>query len=135
MSRILVVDSDRGIQRLVHSLLDHGGCHVTCANSAPDGLRLASHLVPDVIVLELDLPGLDGFGCIQRLRGWTQAPIMVLSARESLDDKVRALDAGADDYVVKPFASQEFAARIRVLCRARARGGPAARTRDGPPAR
>jgi two-component system KDP operon response regulator KdpE len=117
VSKVLVVDDEPALARaLAINLRAHGWEVVT----APDGrsaLDAAATEHPDVIVLDLGLPDIDGTEVIAGLRGWTRVPIVVLSARQHGDDKVEALDLGADDYVTKPFAMNELMARLRVAIR------------------
>ncbi len=117
MTRVLVVDDEPQIVRALRTNLRTRGYDV---ESAPDGetaLRAAAKHPPDVVVLDLGLPGIDGIEVIRGLRGWSSAPIIVLSVRERETDKVRALDAGADDYVTKPFGMDELLARLRAAVR------------------
>jgi two-component system KDP operon response regulator KdpE len=117
MTRVLVVEDETGLRRaLAINLRAHG----YNAEAAPDGaaaLQAAARHPPDVVVLDLGLPDMDGVEVIAGLRGWSQAPILVLSARGSEHDKVLALDAGADDYVTKPFGMDELLARLRAALR------------------
>ncbi|WP_344243406.1 response regulator [Actinocorallia libanotica] len=117
MTRILVVDDEPQIIRTLRINLKARGYEV---DTAPDGrtaLDLAARHGPDLVVLDLGLPDLDGVEVIHGLRGWTRVPIIVLSARHSAVEKVAALDAGADDYVTKPFGMDEFLARMRAALR------------------
>jgi two-component system, OmpR family, KDP operon response regulator KdpE len=117
MSRVLVVDDEPQILRALAINLRARGYEV---DTAPDGeraLELAARHHPDVVVLDLGLPGIDGVDVIRGLRGWSTVPIVVLSVRESESDKVAALDAGADDYVTKPFGMDELMARLRASLR------------------
>ena len=123
-SRVLVVDDDAQILRAVRTGLQARGYEVTTAGNGETALdRLATEPV-DLVVLDLTLPGIDGHEVIRRLRAFSEVPVLVLSVRESQDDKIVALDAGADDYVTKPFAIGELLARMRALeRRAHADGG------------
>ncbi|PRH78471.1 DNA-binding response regulator [Streptomyces solincola] len=117
MTRVLVVDDEPQIVRALVINLKARGYEV---DSAPDGagaLELAAGRHPDVIVLDLGLPDMDGVDVITALRGWTRVPVLVLSARQTSDEKVQALDAGADDYVTKPFGMDELLARLRAAVR------------------
>ena len=117
MSTVLVVDDDPPMVRaLVINLRAHGYT-VHAAGTGSGGLRLAAEHPPDAVILDLGLPDLDGTEVIAGLRGWSGAPIIVLSAREQQGEKVAALDAGADDYVVKPFGMDELLARLRAALR------------------
>ncbi|MFI6352242.1 response regulator [Streptomyces sp. NPDC050743] len=117
MTRVLVVEDDA---QLVRALVINLQARQYGVDAAPDGataLRLAAARQPDVVLLDLGLPDMDGVDVIKALRGWTRVPIMVLSARQSYDEKVAALDAGADDYVTKPFNMNELLARLRAAVR------------------
>ena len=124
MSRVLVVDDEPQILRALGINLRARGYDVDLAPDGERALDVAARHHPDVVVLDLGLPGIDGVDVIRGLRGWSQVPIVVLSVRDAEGDKVAALDAGADDYVTKPFGMDELRARIGALLR-RA-GGPAA---------
>ncbi|MFD0008691.1 response regulator [Streptomyces sp. NPDC127178] len=117
MTRVLVVEDD---PQLVRALVINMQARRYGVDAAPDGataLRLAAARQPDVVMLDLGLPDMDGVDVIKALRGWTRVPIMVLSARRASDEKVAALDAGADDYVTKPFSMDELMARLRAAVR------------------
>jgi two-component system KDP operon response regulator KdpE len=116
-ARILVIDDEKQIRRMLKAALDGFGYHIAEAASGHEGLSQAAMFHPDLIILDLGLPDLDGTEVIQRLREWTQTPIIILSVREQESDKIKALDAGADDYVTKPFSMGELLARIRVAMR------------------
>jgi two-component system, OmpR family, KDP operon response regulator KdpE len=115
--RILVVDDEKQIRRMLKAALEGYGYHIAEAASGHEGLTQTSIFHPDAIILDLGLPDLDGIEVIQRLREWTQVPIIVLSVREHEDDKIKALDVGADDYVTKPFSMGELLARLRAALR------------------
>ena len=115
--RILLVDDEVAIQRAIGPLLRSRGYDVDIAGSGADALRLAGERMPDLVVLDLGLPDLEGTEVCRRLRATSQVPIVVLSARTAETDKVDALDLGADDYVTKPFGPEELLARIRVALR------------------
>jgi two-component system KDP operon response regulator KdpE len=117
MTRVLVVDDEPQIVRALATNLRARGFEVDLAASGEDGLRLAADHHPDVVILDLGLPGIDGLEVVGGLRGWTNVPIIVLSVREGEADKVAALDAGADDYLTKPFGMNELLARIRAAVR------------------
>jgi two-component system, OmpR family, KDP operon response regulator KdpE len=127
MTRLLVVDDDPGLRRALSINLRARKYDVDLAADGTQALAAASREPPDAIVLELGLPDMDGVTVIEGLRGWSQAPIIVLSARTGQQDKVLALDAGADDYVTKPFGMDELLARLRVALR-RLRGPAAGST-------
>ena len=114
---VLVIEDDPQIRRFLRAtLIDNGYNYLEAAN-AQDGLRQVGLQHPDLIILDLGLPDLDGLEVTQRLREWTSTPIIVLSARNQERDKVDALDAGADDYLTKPFGTAELLARMRVATR------------------
>jgi two-component system KDP operon response regulator KdpE len=116
-ARILLVDDEASIQRAVAPLLRSRGYEVETVGSGSDALRVASERPPDLVVLDLGLPDLDGVEVCRRIRKVSTVPIIVLSARSNEVDKVAALDLGADDYVTKPFSPEELLARIRVALR------------------
>jgi len=113
----LVIDDEPQIRRLLRVTLEANGYRVFDAATGNDGLVQAAQRRPDVIVLDLGLPDLDGVTVLKRLREWNHVPVIVLSVRDREDDKINALDAGADDYVTKPFASGELLARLRAALR------------------
>ena len=117
MSRVLVVDDDPGLRRALAINLRAREYEVDVASDAGAALAAAARHPPDVVILDLGLPDMDGTEVIHGLRGWTRAPIIVLSARTHQGDKVDALDAGADDYVTKPFSMDELLARLRAALR------------------
>ena len=119
--RVLVIDDEPQILRALRTILGEKRFEVTTATRGEEGLARAAADPPDVIILDLGLPDLDGVTVIERLREWTQIPIIVLSVRERDADKVEALDKGADDYLTKPFSIEELLARIRVALRHDAR--------------
>ena len=118
-ARILVVEDEADIRRFVRVALESEGHDVTDASTLERGLVEAGTRRPDFVVLDLGLPDGDGVEFIRAFRGWSSAPVLVLSARVGEADKVRALDAGADDYLVKPFGSAELLARTRAHLRRR----------------
>lgn len=115
--RVLIADDDPQILRALRITLTARGYEVTTAGDGRAALDAAATIHPDIVVLDLGMPGLTGVEVIEALRGWTQVPILVVSGRTESWDKVEALDAGADDYVTKPFAADELLARIRALGR------------------
>ncbi len=121
MTRVLIVDDEPQMLRALRVTLGARKFDVVTAENGAQALERASSLPPDVVILDLGLPDMDGVEVIAGLRGWMRAPIIVLSGRTASDDKVRALDAGADDYVTKPFAMDELLARMRAVMR---RGAP-----------
>jgi two-component system KDP operon response regulator KdpE len=114
---ILVIDDEPQILRALRTILSARQFRVSTAGNGEEGLALAAAGKPDLIILDLSLPDMDGIEVCKQLRAWTQTPIVVLSVRESESDKVAALDHGADDYLTKPFGIDELLARIRVALR------------------
>lgn len=119
---ILIVDDEAQMRRFLRASLGSQGYSVIEAESAREALQLAASHNPELVVLDLGLPDRDGLDVVRELRGWSRVPIVVVSARGREDDKVAALDAGADDYLTKPFGVRELLARIRVGFRHRERG-------------
>ncbi|HBY94379.1 MAG: response regulator [Ardenticatenaceae bacterium] len=117
MSRVLVVDDERSIRCFLRASLTVNGYTVFEATNGREALSTVSANRPDVIILDLGLPDMDGVEVTQRVREWSQVPIIILSVREHEEDKIAALDAGADDYLTKPFGVGELLARIRVALR------------------
>ncbi len=117
MTRVLVVDDEPQIRRALSTNLRARGYDVELAESGEEALQLVVDRHPDVVVLDLGLPGVDGLEVVRSLRTWSRVPIVVLSVREAERDKVAALDAGADDYVTKPFGMSELLARLRAAVR------------------
>jgi two-component system, OmpR family, KDP operon response regulator KdpE len=117
VSRVLVVDDEPQIRRALAINLRARGYQVDLAATGEEALKAAAAQPPEAVILDLGLPGIGGLQVIQGLRGWTQVPIIVLSVREREADKVAALDAGADDYVTKPFGINELLARLRAAIR------------------
>ena len=118
-SQVLVIEDEPGIRRFVRMALETEGCQVHEADTLQRGLIEAGTRKPDMVVLDLGLPDGDGVDFIRDLRTWSDVPVIVLSARTSETDKVEALDAGADDYLVKPFGTAELLARVRAQMRRR----------------
>jgi len=114
---ILVIDDEQSILRAMRTILGQHHYRVITASSGAEGLALATASVPDVIILDLGLPDLDGKEVCRQLRAWTQTPLIILSARDSDAEKVSALDNGADDFLTKPFSVDELLARVRVALR------------------
>ncbi len=116
---VVVVEDEKQIRRFVRTALEAEGCQVYEAETGKQGLVEAGTRKPDLIILDLGLPDLDGVDFIHDFRSWSTVPVLVLSARSSENDKIGALDAGADDYLTKPFGVGELLARVRVLLRRR----------------
>lgn len=123
---VLVVEDEKQIRRFVRAALEEEGCRVFEAASVAEGRSAAAECKPALVVLDLGLPDGNGIDLIHDLRGWSDTPVLVLSARSQEKDKIQALDAGADDYLTKPFGVGELRARTRALLRRPARGGEAA---------
>jgi two-component system, OmpR family, KDP operon response regulator KdpE len=119
--RILIVDDERAIRRFLRAALSGHGYQVLEAENGQDALASAAENRPDVVILDLGLPDMDGVEVTRQLREWFQSPIVILSVRDQENDKIAALDAGADDYLTKPFGVGELMARIRVILRRSAR--------------
>ncbi|MBF6101862.1 response regulator [Nocardia cyriacigeorgica] len=124
-TKVLVVDDEPQIVRALRINLSVRGYEVFTAGTGTAALRVAADRHPDVVILDLGLPDMDGIDVLAGLRGWTSAPVIVLSARTDSSDKVEALDAGADDYVTKPFGMDELLARLRAAVRRGATDGDA----------
>jgi two-component system KDP operon response regulator KdpE len=128
----LVIDDEPQIRRLLRVTLEASGYRVFDAATGQDGIVQAAQRRPEVVLLDLGLPDLDGLEVLRRLREWSQVPVIILSVREREEDKVAALDAGADDYVTKPFNSGELLARLRAALRHTQPQGAEALFRSGP---
>jgi len=115
--RVLVVDDEQAIRRFLRASLTSQGYRIFEAASAREGLEAAAAVRPDLIILDLGLPDEDGVAVTRRLREWSKVPILILSVRGQDEDKIAALDAGADDYLTKPFSMGELLARMRVAMR------------------
>ncbi len=115
--KILAADDDPQILKALRIILSAQGYDVVTARDGKEAIQVAAHELPDLILLDLGMPGLGGVSVIEAVRGWTTTPILVVSGRSDTSGKVDALDAGANDYVVKPFATEELLARIRALTR------------------
>ena len=131
MTSVLVIDDEPQIVRALRINLRVRQYDVHTAGSAGEALELAARHPPDLVILDLGLPDLDGVEVIHGLRGWTDAPIIVLSGRADSTDKVEALDAGADDYVTKPFGMDELLARMRAVSRRATADGDVPQVRLG----
>lgn len=117
LPRLLIVDDEPAIQRFLRTALDNGEFSLHQAENGRAALAAAVMVRPDIILLDLGLPDMDGVEVIERIRQWSQVPIIILSVRDRETDKVRALDSGADDYLTKPFGVGELLARIRATLR------------------
>ena len=124
--RVLVVEDDESIADVLRRMLRQEGHEVRSSVDGVEALRAAEEFVPDLVILDLGLPGLDGVEVCRRLRVDSDVPILILTARSELGDRVEGLDSGADDYLVKPFERQELLARMRALMRRRPPRGSAA---------
>jgi two-component system KDP operon response regulator KdpE len=131
VTTVLVIDDEPQILRALRINLRVRQYDVHTAGTGSEALELAARYPPDLVILDLGLPDLDGVDVIGGLRGWTEAPIIVLSGRADSTDKVEALDAGADDYVTKPFAMDELLARMRAVSRRVSADGDAPQVRLG----
>ena len=134
-SKVLIVEDDAHVVRLLRLYLGQDGHQVLSAGNGIDGLRLAREAQPDLVVLDLMLPKMDGMSVCRRLRGESDVPIVMLTARADEPHRLEGLDMGADDYVTKPFSPRELAARVRAVLRRTARekteDGPSTLTRNG----
>jgi len=121
--RILIIEDEKPIRTFLRASLEGEGHDIVEAEAGREGLAQAAMWVPDLVILDLGLPDIDGLQVIRELREWSHVPILILSAREREGDKVAALDAGADDYLTKPFGIRELLARVRVALRHAAQVG------------
>src|SRR5580698_3498771 len=117
--RVLVIDDEAQIRKFLDIGLRAQGYEVLLAATGADGLALAATQSPDVVILDIGLPDREGHDVLAELRQWTQVPVLMLSVRDAEQEKVKALDAGANDYMTKPFGIQELMARLRALMRNR----------------
>ncbi len=125
-TKILVVDDEPKIRMFIRANLEARGYEVYLAQDGVEAVEMAARLLPDVIVLDINMPRMDGVEACKRIREWSNVPIIILSVREDEKDKVKALNEGADDYVTKPFGIEELLARIRVALRHAGGAPPAA---------
>lgn len=114
---ILIVEDDKAVKNLISTTLEMDGYRFLCAENGAQGILSAASQQPDIILLDLGLPDMDGTEVIRKVRSWSQLPIIVISARSEDRDKIEALDAGADDYLTKPFSVDELRARLRSTLR------------------
>ncbi len=115
--KILVIEDEEGIVHLLKLYLRDAGYDVTAAYDGADGLALHAREHPDLVILDIMLPAIDGFEVCRRIRSWSKTPILMLTARGDLEDRVSGLDLGADDYLVKPFSPRELLSRVRAILR------------------
>ncbi|AEJ38825.1 two component transcriptional regulator, winged helix family [Sulfobacillus acidophilus TPY] len=130
--RILVIEDEKRSQRLLRANLEPLGYLVECIERGEDAVPFLSQLHPDLVLLDLMLPGQSGFDTLDRIRELSDVPVIIISARDQIDDKVRGLYAGADDYLVKPYALEELLARIDVVARRRRPQGSPDAVNAGP---
>ena len=128
--KILVIEDEEGIVHLLKLYLRDAGYDVTAAYDGADGLALHAREHPDLVILDIMLPVIDGFEVCRRIRSWSKTPILMLTARGDLEDRVSGLDLGADDYLVKPFSPRELLSRVRAILR-RTEGRETARSQMG----
>lgn len=124
--KVLLIEDEKTIRRFVRAAVEEEGCAVIEAETMAGGLIEAGIQKPDLLILDLGLPDGNGIDLIRDLRGWSEVPVLILSARTQENDKIDALDAGADDYLTKPFSVGELRARVRALLRRRLRSGEGA---------
>ncbi len=122
--KILVIEDEDGIIHLLNLYLNDAGFDVVVAKDGADGLAMHARAHPDLVILDIMLPALDGFEVCRRIRAWSKTPILMLTARGDEDDRIQGLDIGADDYLVKPFSPRELVSRVRAILR-RVEGQPA----------
>ncbi len=122
--KILLIEDDKSISRFIATALEGNGYKIMAALTGKEGISLAASFCPDVILLDLGLPDVDGLQVLKQIRTWSNVPVIVLSARTKEQEKVEALDMGADDYITKPFGTEELMARIRTCMRHRHSGTP-----------
>lgn len=120
-SRVIVIEDEKQIRSFVCAALEQAGCQTFEAETGAQGLVEAGTRKPDLVILDLGLPDRDGVEVVRDLRGWSSVPVLILSARADETDKIEALDAGADDYLTKPFGVGELLARVRALLRRKSR--------------
>lgn len=114
---VLLIEDEENIRTFISTTLKNQGYKITTASTGTEGMHLCASLCPDIVLLDLGLPDIDGMDIIKKLREWSSTPIIVISARSHEQEKAHALDAGADDYIVKPFGTVELLARIRTSLR------------------
>lgn len=122
--KILLIEDDKSISRFITTSLEGNGYKIMAALTGKEGISLAASFCPDVILLDLGLPDIDGLQVLNQIRTWSNVPVIILSARTKEQEKVEALDLGADDYITKPFGTEELMARIRTCMRHRHSNAP-----------
>src|SRR5437588_12831036 len=115
--KILVIEDEEGIVHLLNLYLRDAGYTVVVAKDGADGLALHAREHPDLVILDIMLPALNGFEVCRRIRAWSRTPILMLTARSDEDDRINGLELGADDYLVKPFSPRELVSRVRAILR------------------
>lgn len=133
--KILIIEDEEGIIHLLNLYLKDAGYSVLAARDGADGLALHAREHPDLIILDIMLPAIDGFEVCKRVRSWSQTPILMLTARSEEDDRINGLELGADDYLVKPFSPRELVSRVRAILRRTSHAetdGPASTHKTGP---
>ena len=115
--KILIIEDEEGIIHLLNLYLRDAGYEVVVAKDGADGLAMHAREHPDIVLLDIMLPALDGFEVCRRIRAWSKTPILMLTARGDEDDRIQGLDIGADDYIVKPFSPRELVSRVRAILR------------------
>ncbi|MBV9228698.1 MAG: response regulator transcription factor [Chloroflexi bacterium] len=115
--KILIIEDEEGIIHLLNLYLKDAGFNVMVASDGADGLALHAREHPDLVILDIMLPAIDGFEVCRRIRAWSKTPILMLTARSDEDDRITGLDLGADDYLVKPFSPRELVSRVRAILR------------------
>jgi DNA-binding response OmpR family regulator len=115
--KILIIEDEEGIIHLLNLYLKDAGYNIVAARDGADGLALHAREHPDLVILDIMLPAIDGFEVCRRIRAWSKTPILMLTARSSEDDRINGLELGADDYLVKPFSPRELVSRVRAILR------------------
>src|SRR5437588_11846711 len=115
--KILIIEDEEGIVHLLRLYLKDAGYDVVTASDGADGLAMHAREHPDLVILDIMLPAIDGFEVCRRIRAWSKTPILMLTARSAEDDRIAGLDLGADDYLVKPFSPRELVSRVRAILR------------------
>ncbi len=115
--KILIIEDEEGIIHLLNLYLKDAGYNVVVARDGADGMALHAREQPDLVILDIMLPAIDGFEVCRRIRAWSQTPILMLTARSGEEDRINGLELGADDYLVKPFSPRELVSRVRAILR------------------